>query len=203
MKIEMRDVLYWMDAIRQSDDKYRTLESFWKGQINSKMWLVENLVHHAQSAPHDAVICGGWNGVLATLMFNSELDIGRIVSMDRDPACEITAGTMNKEYEMQGRFRAITEDMLLYGDYAAHNLIINTSCEHLSKQEYDRWISLLPTNTKIILQSNDYAELDEHRNCPASLDDFKKTCGLSISFSGELATEKYTRFMIIGEKHEG
>jgi hypothetical protein len=203
MKIEMRDVLYWMDAIRQSDDRYRTLESFWKGQINSKVWLIDNLKNYFQRVPYEILICGGWNGVMSTLLFNSELDIARVTSMDKDPTCESIANTMNKEYEIRSQFKAITMDMLEYRNYHKHNLIINTSCEHLSKQEYDRWISLLPTNTKIILQSNDYAELDEHRNCPASLDDFEKTCGLSISFSGELATEKYTRFMIIGEKHEG
>jgi len=179
------------------------LESFWKGQINSKVWLIDNLKHYFQRIPYDILICGGWNGVMSTLLFNSELDIARVTSMDKDPTCESIANTMNKEYEIRSQFKAITMDMLEYRNYHKHNLIINTSCEHLSKQEYDRWISLLPTNTKIILQSNDYAELDEHRNCPASLDDFEKTCGLSISFSGELATEKYTRFMIIGEKHEG
>ena len=31
MKIDIQDVLFWMDAIRNSDDRYRTLESFWKG----------------------------------------------------------------------------------------------------------------------------------------------------------------------------
>lgn len=36
MKINIQDVLFWMDAIRDSDDRYRTLESFWKGQVNSK-----------------------------------------------------------------------------------------------------------------------------------------------------------------------
>jgi hypothetical protein len=43
MKVDIQDVLFWMDAIRNSEDRYRTLESFWKGQVNSKVWLVENL----------------------------------------------------------------------------------------------------------------------------------------------------------------
>jgi hypothetical protein len=201
MKIEIRDVLFWMDAIRQSDDRYRTLESFWKGQINSKIWLIDNLKRYLQSTPYDVLICGGWNGVLATLMFNSELDIASITSMDKDRACESIANTMNKEYEMQGRFRAITQDMLDYENYGRHNLIINTSCEHLSEEEYAKWASLLPLHTKIILQSNDYFDHDEHENCQNSIDKFKETCGIKISFAGELPTEKYRRFMIVGEKN--
>jgi hypothetical protein len=39
MKVDIQDVLFWMDAIRDSEDRYRTLESFWKGQVNSKIWL--------------------------------------------------------------------------------------------------------------------------------------------------------------------
>lgn len=107
MKIEIKDVLFWMDAIRNSDDRYRTLESFWKGQINSKVWLIEHLERHYQNRPYNILLCGGWNGVLATLLFNSMMDITRIVSMDIDAKCEEIAYNMNKDYEMQGRFKAI------------------------------------------------------------------------------------------------
>ena len=74
MKINIKDVLFWMDAIRQSDDRYRTLESFRKGQINSKVWLIDHLEKY-QNLPYNILVCGGWNGVLATLLFNSRLDI--------------------------------------------------------------------------------------------------------------------------------
>ena len=43
MKVDIEDVLFWMDAIRNSKDRYRTLESFWKGQVRSKVWVAEQL----------------------------------------------------------------------------------------------------------------------------------------------------------------
>ena len=46
MKIDIHDIKYWMDAIRISEDKERTLESFWGGQIKSKLWLIEALEKH-------------------------------------------------------------------------------------------------------------------------------------------------------------
>ena len=202
MRINIRDVLYWMDAIRQSDDRYRTLESFWKGQINSKVWLIDNLKNYFQRVPYEILICGGWNGVMSTLLFNSELDIARVTSMDKDPTCESIANTMNKEYEIRSQFKAITMDMLEYRNYHKHNLIINTACEHMSKEEYAEWISLLPNNTKIIIQSNNYFDHKEHVNCKASLEAFEKDCGLTVKFSAELPTEKYKRFMIIGAKND-
>jgi len=32
MKIEIEDILFWMDAIRDSEDRYRTLEVFGKAK---------------------------------------------------------------------------------------------------------------------------------------------------------------------------
>lgn len=190
-----------MDAIRQSDDRYRTLESFWKGQINSKVWLIETLNQYFQRVPYNIVICGGWNGVLATLLFNSELDILKITSVDKDPACESVAYTMNKDYEMRGQFTAITENIIYYKHYAKHNLIINTACEHMTTEDYNKWISALPNNTQIILQSNDYFDNKEHVNCQKDLITFKQNCGLDVFSASELETEKYKRFMIIGTKN--
>lgn len=201
MKINIKDVLYWMDAIRQSDDRYRTLESFWKGQINSKVWLIETLKQYFQRVPYNIVICGGWNGVLATLLFNSDLDILKITSVDKDPTCESIAYTMNKDYEMRGQFAAITENIIDYKNYAKHNLIINTACEHMTSEEYNNWISALPNNTQIILQSNNYFENKEHVNCQKDLITFKQNCGIQVSSASELETEKYKRFMIIGVKN--
>ena len=198
MKIEIKDVLFWMDAIRNSDDRYRTLESFWKGQINSKVWLIEHLERHYQNRPYNILLCGGWNGVLATLLFNSMMDITRIVSMDIDAKCEEIAYNMNKDYEMQGRFKAITSDMLAYEDYDKHNLIINTVCEHMTQEQYNEWLDKLPSNKRVIIQSNDYFSHKEHVNCKQTLEEFQKDCRLNVDIAATMPTEKYNRFMIIG-----
>ena len=198
MKIEIKDVLFWMDAIRNSDDRYRTLESFWKGQINSKVWLIEHLERHYQNRPYNKLLCGVWNGVLATLLFNSMMDITRIVSMDIDAKCEEIAYNMNKDYEMQGRFKAITSDMLAYEDYDKHNLIINTVCEHMTQEQYNEWIDKLPSNKRIVIQSNDYFSHKEHVNCKQTLEEFQKDCRIKVDMAATMPTEKYNRFMIIG-----
>ena len=43
MKIDIQDIKFWMDAIRNSEDKDRTLETFWGGQIQSKLWLINTI----------------------------------------------------------------------------------------------------------------------------------------------------------------
>jgi len=199
MKVDIEDVLFWMDAIRNSDDRYRTLESFWKGQVHSKIWLIENLSKYALDKPNRIVIHGGWNGVLASLLFNSDIHIEHLTSVDIDPDCEETANTVNKKYEMEGRFSAVTADMCSY-KYDA-DIAINTSCEHLTQEQYNCWLKNVPgKNTLIVLQSNNYFDCKEHIRCSPVLDNFEQISKLNLVLSDELELLKYTRFMLIGKK---
>lgn len=201
MKIDIQDIKFWMDAIRNSEDRSRTLESFWGGQLQSKTWLIESLERKSRIANASVVIFGGWNGVLASMLFNSEIGIKHITSVDIDPVCEEIARTMNKRQEMEGKFVAVTEDMCNFHYEKKPDIVINTSCEHITKEQYKKWLRNVPKDCKIVLQSNDYKELDEHVNCVSSLAAFKKSSGLSsFMVEDELQLQKYTRFMLIGHK---
>ena len=199
MKVNIEDVLFWMDAIRNSEDRYRTLESFWKGQVNSKIWLAQHLKQHQETPWKDIVIYGGWNGVLASIIFNSDIDVDSITSVDIDPVCENIARTVNKKYEMEGRFKAVTMDMCKYTPMA--DVVINTSCEHITQNQYDEWLSHQSQDSLIVLQSNNYFELDEHIRCANDLDEFTKQSKVKTLWKGEFETPKYTRYMIIGKKN--
>jgi len=174
LKIDIQDVLFWMDAIRNSEDRYRTLESFWKGQVNSKIWLIESLEKTLfwQPVAANIVIYGGWNGVLASLLFNTDIGISHITSIDIDPICKETASTINKRQEIEGRFTAVTADMCDYINLDA-SIVINTSCEHITQEQYSKWLKNQSAESLIIVQNNNYKELDEHINCMSSLDEFK------------------------------
>jgi hypothetical protein len=200
MKVDIQDVLFWMDAIRDSDDTYRTLESFWKGQVNSKVWLAENLLEFVPVRPLNIVIHGGWNGVLASILFNSNIAVQRITSVDIDPVCEDIANTVNRRYLDDNKFSAVTADMCEHTSDA--DVVINTSCEHITQEQYNKWLSNQPNNATIVLQSNNYFELDEHIRCSSSVDDFIKMSNIQVLYKGELETPKYSRYMIIGIKEE-
>ena len=199
MKVDIQDVLFWMDAIRNSDDRYRTLESFWKGQVNSKIWLIESLQKYVSlEDEYNVMIHGGWNGVLASLMFNSDLPIHHITSLDIDPECQETAYTVNKRQEMQGRFTAVTADMCDY-NYDA-DVVINTSCEHITNEQYRQWLENVPHDALILVQSNNYFELEEHINCCDSLEHFVAKSNLRVFCAERLPLPKYDRYMVIGKK---
>lgn len=196
MKIDTEHLHYWMCAIRESKNPLRTLDAFWKGQLQSKEWLIENLKAHTK---HDVSIdiYGGWVGVLASMLFQSTISIKHIRSIDIDPECESICTLMNKHEVMQNRFRAITADMCVVRSDA--DVIINTSCEHITQEQYDLWLSGHPNNSLLVLQSNNY-QIDEHIRPASSLEDFKEQSDLNILWEGKLPLPLYERYMLIGYK---
>lgn len=196
MKVDIERILFWMDAIRNSKDPKRTLESFWKGQIRSKLWLIDNLTPFVRDFP-TVDIHGGWNGVLAGLLFQSNLHIKHIRSIDIDPSCQETANTINKIEEIAGKFESITADMCSIESDA--DIVINTSCEHITQDQYEIWLSKLSSSSLIVLQSNNY-KIDEHIRIARNLEEFKDQSHIDILWEGEFDLPLYKRFMLIGQK---
>jgi hypothetical protein len=186
-----------MQAIRQSSDPMRTMDAFWQGQLKSKVWLIKNLRKHVKRFV-TVDIHGGWVGTLASMLFQSDVPVMSIRSIDIDPSCEPIAVNMNKIEEMVGKFQAITADMCSVTSDA--DVIINTSCEHITQEQYDLWLSSLPQTSLLVLQSNNY-DIPEHIRIAKDLEEFKSQSGLeNILYAGELDLPLYKRFMIIGKK---
>ena len=196
MQIDLEHLHYWMCAIRQSNNPMRTMDAFWSGQLKSKEWLINNLASHIDQDSVTIDIHGGWVGVLASMIFQSNVPVTNIRSIDIDPHCQHVATMMNKQEEIAGRFRAVTADMCVIRSDA--DVIINTSCEHISQYEYDMWKSGVPHNSLLVLQSNNY-KIPEHVRTASNLDDFKEQCDLEhVLFAGEMELPLYKRFMVIG-----
>lgn len=196
MQIDLEHLHYWMQAIRQSPDPIRTMDAFWSGQLNSKEWLITNLRKHVNKFV-SIDIHGGWVGLLASMLFQSDIYIKNIRSVDIDPTCEPIAIMMNKKEEMAGKFRAVTADMCAMRSDA--DVIINTSCEHITQDQYDLWLSGMPHNSLLVLQSNNY-DIPEHIRIAKDLEHFVEQSQVKVQWAGELKLPLYTRYMIIGTK---
>jgi hypothetical protein len=196
MKIDTEHLHFWMNAIRQSNNPMRTLDAFWGGQMKSKEWLIDNLEPFV-TKPSRIEIHGGWVGVLASMIFQSKIPARYIASIDVDPLCQHVATMMNKIEEQDGRFKAITQDMCtvpVNGD-----VVINTSCEHITQAQYDTWLERMPINSLLVLQSNNY-KIAEHVRLAESVDEFVEQSKIQVLWKGELQLQLYKRFMIIGTK---
>lgn len=196
MKVDLEHLHFWMSAIRQSNDYKRVLDAFWKGQIKSKEWLIDKL-HDTIVAPVSVDIHGGWVGVLASMLFQSDVRVTSIRSIDIDPTVEDTAKLMNQIELEAGRFTALTADMCDVESNA--DIVINTSCEHISQEQYAKWLDKVSSNSILVLQSNNY-KIEEHIRTADSLEEFETQSGIKKIWSGTLSLPLYDRYMIIGSK---
>jgi hypothetical protein len=201
MLVDLDDVAFWMDAIRNNENHFGVLESFWKGQLKSKVWLVEHLHNSHRRGPLNIVIFGGWNGVLSSLLFNSNIEINDIRSVDIDPTCEEVANMICKRQEIDGKFNAITCDMCTYEYEYKPDLVINTSTEHITQEQYNTWLERVPQGTAIAIQNNNYIDIPDHIRCYNTIEEFEKTSGLSKVYTRDtLELPLYNRFLLIGRK---
>ena len=186
------------------------------GQLKSKRWLVDEL--EKIDLPLGTIfLCAGWYATLAAMLFQSKCSINKIRSFDIDENCATIAETVNRNYTKKDwRFKASTADIhnIEYTDYTyktkrfngtvceitdTAETVINTSCEHI--EDFAEWYSKIPNQTIVVLQSNNYFEIEDHINCSKNILEFaKQTPMTDCLYSGVLELPKYTRFMRIGIK---
>tara|TARA_B110000305_G_scaffold48846_1_gene52502 strand:- start:5246 stop:5941 length:696 start_codon:yes stop_codon:yes gene_type:complete len=186
------------------------------GQLKSKRWLVDEL--EKIDLPLGTIfLCAGWYATLAAMLFQSKCNIDKIRSFDIDESCLQIADTINRnQVKEDWKFKSITQDIMDI-DYNKHewqiwsntnnrmnypitdtpNTIINTSCEHI--ENFEEWYAKIPSGKLVILQSNNFFEVDEHVNCVNDINEFKRMSPMNtVLYSGELQLPKYYRFMLIG-----
>ena len=191
-------------------------DCFSRGQVQSKKWLIDQVTEHCKDLG-TVYLCAGWYATLATMLFESDLTVDKIRSFDIDPDVCLIAELFNHPWTAnEWKFKATTQDIMDI-DFSEHNYqtmrddgtfakqmdmpdtIINTSFEHI--KNYRLWWSCIPVGKLVIVQCNNYNELEEHVSCAKSLEHFGEMAPIrNLLYEGELKFEKYTRYMRIGYK---
>jgi len=201
-------------------------DCFSRGQLQSKLWLVDEL-KNLDVDLGTVFLCAGWYATLAVMLFESNIKLDNVRSFDIDPSCASIAETFNKKWFMDDwRFKASTVDIMDFewslnpapSDGSVGNFyyntdanaksvqmkdrpdtIINTSCEHIPN--FTEWYAKIPDGKLVVLQSNNYYEVEEHVNCVSDIYEFKDMAPMStLLYMGMRELPKYTRFMLIGYK---
>ena len=162
-------------------------------QIKNKLWLIEKLKPYLDMYTTPKItIAAGWHGLLAHLLDDKD----NVVSFDIDDICKQTKLFDNVNYKTNDIIKQDPEDS---------DILICTSCEHVTDDQLLTWIKRRKENSLVILQSNDYFHIKDHINCKASLSQFssslikkakKKKINIEITNSYELEFSNYTRFML-------
>jgi hypothetical protein len=191
-------------------------DCFSRGQLQSKLWLISEL-KKLNFDLGTVFLCAGWYATLAVMLFESNIKVDKIRSFDIDPSTVSIAETFNKPWVKDNwKFKASVEDInnINYNSQTYNvkrsngtdcvltdtpDTVINTSCEHI--ENFSKWYDNVPKGKLVILQSNNYFDVDEHVNCSDNLNDFSNSASMTNTmFEGELSLQKYKRFMKIGFK---
>lgn len=187
-----------------------------KGQIKSKMWLIQEL-KNLNLDLGVVFLCAGWYGTLATMIFESKINVTKIRSFDIDNSCREIAEIFNKPWVLEDwLFKPVTQDIHDI-DFNSHDYtvtradgtqcsltdtpdtVINTSCEHI--ENFSQWFNKIPKGKLVVLQSNDYSDVIEHVNCSMDEKSFSEHAPMETTlYLGTLDLDKYSRFMKIGIK---
>tara|TARA_B100000959_G_C14975187_1_gene621282 strand:- start:123 stop:758 length:636 start_codon:yes stop_codon:yes gene_type:complete len=179
--------------------------SFNDNQYRCKNWLVEKLneypFHFKNKSQEqiDIAILGGWYGLLGELLLNNykTKPIRQIVSYDIDPI----ARKIGSYFSDKVKFQTMDIKDITFKS-KSYSICINTSCEHMEQKLIDETIDKMTEKTLVVLQSNDYEELDQHINCVKDLTTFVKQYENKLekiqAFSLYITKEDYNRFMILG-----
>ena len=213
------DFLYKVLTVVKEDPSCRNdlLDSFSSNQFASKYALL-NAVDNLNFLDKDStvVIWGSWYGsILIPELANK---VKKIISIDLDETPlqiaknRLFANYKNIEYVCDDIFKT-------YRDvYLNTNLIINTSCEHMSPMKEWKWFQKgalatdsqykhkfgspkLSSNCYFAFQSNNMFGIEGHVNCVNSLQEFKDQMPerAEILFEEEVEDTRGTRYMLIGK----
>ena len=183
------------DIYRIKDLIHSVDNNHWK----SKQWLVDEfykLYDHDQGSFY---VGGGWYGLLSYLIRDKWPDENlNITSGDIDPRCEEFGWKLYHSSDIN----FVTEDMIS-SDLHEYSAIISTSCEHVEPDVLEKFIKSKNNDAWVVLQSNNYEELDSHINCQPDVMTFANWVEPLLServyFAGTLRLGDFDRFMVIGK----
>lgn len=166
-------------------------------KITSKAWLVHELSKVVDSIDK-VLILGSWYATYMPYMLRAN----HYTCVDVDSSVWYLTkkfnATLYGKDTAKDKFKYVTGDAkkLLNKNHTDYDVVINTSCEHMT---FDMKDCNLNNRTTYVFTSNNYYEVEQHVNCKSSLLEFVKSTGLTTTlYQGEKKLSKYTRYMVIG-----
>lgn len=164
-------------------------DAFRINQMQGKAWLLDN-IHHVDRNSKVLVI-GSWLGFSSYCLYKQGFH--NITETDPDSRLELMARYINKENKSFKHLNSDVNDI----DLSGYDLIINTSCEHISD---NTWFDKIQPETTVVLQSTNL-KCPDHVNTVDSLVHMKMKYPLNLSYADKLVfSPTFTRYMLIGQK---
>ena len=189
----MDTILQVIDSVTTDTQVKSIINSINDNQEKSKDWLVQKSIEYFTFFDNPKVcVAAGWYGSLANKL---RIRLGNgVITFDKDPQCKAIG---QKLYP--GVTFATAE--IEYFNFETYDIIICTSCEHLKQKVIDDMLEKVRKGALVILQSNNYFEIEDHINCHHNVKKFLQTLHLEkILYNGTLKLQSCDRYMVIGVK---
>ena len=190
------------DRARFSDryDLFRMkdiLDSFSKGQVNSKEWLVKELTPFLEEHHQSILIIGGWYGLLSHLFAHEGWD-KEIKNYEIDDLCIEIGEKMQVHDNIKWKHEDGLDLFTSKNTNKQNKITICTACEHIDEEDLYSSLSMKHPEMIVALQSNNMVDVDSHINCHTSVDHFISTLpDMEIMYKGTLDAGSYERYMVI------
>jgi len=197
-------LIEWLEICKMFNIDFSDL--FHDNQTKSKKWLTDKLKKYIlKTHKNNIFIFGGWYGILAyMLQHDTDITTKYIYNIDKNQALYEPARRFNNKSMY---YQHIIADMIDYEYPFRPNIVINTSCEHLSRDEFLAWYKKIPDAVTVVLQTNNYDKIQEHVGCFENLNTFShfireslKVGGDNIYYTGKLEMSNFERYMVIFKK---
>lgn len=179
---------------------YDVINSVNDNQFASKQWLIHESKKFL-SDKQNIFIAGSWYGLTGLLLSEIVSKTSTIYLCDMDLVCKDYAKKIC-DPKFFDNFQHVLHDAVDYFIEKSNlfDCLINTSCEHMEKADVQLMVGLKDPETLVVMQSNNYHEVDSHINTSNSLEEFVDYLKLSeVYYQGTLSRNNYDRYMVIGK----
>lgn len=183
----------------------RLSASMTSSQVQSKIWMGEELSKIGSQWKNVAAIGGWYCQILSVILFD-HLNCEFLCNYDIDRDSQLISYKFNRRYKDAGKYMASRRNLFLMRPEARQlergpvDLIINPSCEHMfyMKSIKERWFK--NQSPLMVLQSTDDDQYDDHINCVKDPEELAEQANLvDIYYSGvKVLDNGMNRFMVIG-----
>jgi len=199
----------WMRALSfvQKEKPYlhkRVLDSLTESQVESKIWL-NNELWEVKEKVGNVVVMGGWYCHLLCNILFENFNADFVCNYDIDTDSKILSYKFNRQYKDAEKYIVSTKNLFtrelesrqtIRGNI---DLFINPSCEHMYYMSdiIERHFQKRPL---CVFQSTDDEQYDDHINCVSGPEELAEQTGLvHISYMGtKVLSNGMKRFMVIG-----
>ena len=191
----------WKNALSTSESYVfkRVMDSMNESQLESKLWLIQELVKLNIKPKRVAILAGWFAQYIVSLLYDNFESIECIKNFEIDQDVKDISYKYNKRYKDFNKYQFSIKDVMMQTMEEDFDLIINCACEHMYPMT--KFYELNPHIKGLyVLHSTDDDQYDDHINCVGSPEELAEQANIiNVLYSGQkLLSNGMNRFMVIG-----